>query len=116
MLTVAKTKISVIPASRILSAISFGVFCRTAPSTSAIMRSRKVDPCAAVMRTLSESDVTRVPPVAPGNRGAAAAALADDRRRFAGDRRLVNRGDTLNDLAVAGDQIIGLDQHEIAGS
>src|SRR6516225_2035356 len=40
-----------------------GVFCRTAPSTSAIMRSRKVEPCAAVIRTLSQSDVTRVPPV-----------------------------------------------------
>src|SRR5665213_2018251 len=63
MLTVAKTKISVMPASRMLSAISFGVFCRTAPSTSAIMRSRKVEPCAAVMRTLSQSEVTRVPPV-----------------------------------------------------
>src|SRR5881392_2999028 len=63
MLTVAKTKISVIPASRILSAISLGVFCRTAPSTSAIMRSRKVEPCAAVIRTVSESEVTRVPPV-----------------------------------------------------
>jgi len=27
------------------------------------MRSRKVEPCAAVIRTLSQSDVTRVPPV-----------------------------------------------------
>ena len=27
------------------------------------MRSRKVEPCAAVMRTLSQSEVTRVPPV-----------------------------------------------------
>ena len=45
------------------SAISFGVFCRSAPSTSAIMRSRKVEPCAAVMRTLIQSDSTRVPPV-----------------------------------------------------
>ena len=62
-MTVAKTKISVMPASRMLSAISFGVFCRTAPSTSAIMRSRKVEPCAAVIRTLSQSEVTRVPPV-----------------------------------------------------
>ena len=59
----AKTKISVMPASRMFSAISFGVFCRTAPSTSAIMRSRKVEPCAAVIRTLSQSEVTRVPPV-----------------------------------------------------
>ena len=51
------------PASRILSAISFGVFCRSAPSTSLIMRSMKVDPCAAVMRTRIQSDNTCVPPV-----------------------------------------------------
>ncbi len=46
-----------------LSAISFGVFCRSAPSTSAIMRSRKVEPGAAVMRTLIQSEMTSVPPV-----------------------------------------------------
>ena len=46
-----------------LSAISFGVFCRSAPSTSAIMRSRKVEPGAAVMRTLIQSESTWVPPV-----------------------------------------------------
>ena len=45
------------------SAISFGVFCRSAPSTSAIIRSRKVEPWAAVIRTLIQSDSTRVPPV-----------------------------------------------------
>ena len=46
-----------------LSAISFGVFCRSAPSTSLIMRSRKVEPGAAVMRTRIQSDSTCVPPV-----------------------------------------------------
>ena len=46
-----------------LSAISFGVFCRSAPSTSLIMRSMKVEPCAAVMRTRIQSDSTCVPPV-----------------------------------------------------
>ena len=45
------------------SAISFGVFWRLAPSTSAIMRSRKVSPGLAVTRTTSQSDTTRVPPV-----------------------------------------------------
>ncbi len=51
------------PASRMLSAISFGVFCRDAPSTSAIMRSRKLSPGLDVMRMVSTSDSTRVPPV-----------------------------------------------------
>src|SRR6201998_4620699 len=63
MVTVAKTKINVMPASRMLSAISLGVFCRTAPSTSAIWGSRRVELGAAVIRTLSQSEVTRVPPV-----------------------------------------------------
>src|ERR1035438_2589732 len=51
------------PASRMLSAISFGVFCRSAPSTSAIIRSRKVSPGLEVMRILITSESTRVPPV-----------------------------------------------------
>ena len=46
-----------------LSAISFGVFWRSAPSTSAIMRSRNVSPGFDVMRTVMTSDSTRVPPV-----------------------------------------------------
>ena len=46
-----------------MSAISLGVFCRSAPSTSLIMRSRKVEPGAAVTRTRIQSDSTCVPPV-----------------------------------------------------
>ena len=53
----------VMPASRMSSAISFGVLRRSAPSTSRIMRSMKVLPGAAVMRTTSQSDTTVVPPV-----------------------------------------------------
>ena len=45
------------------SAISFGVFWRDAPSTSAIMRSTKVSPGFEVMRTTIRSESTRVPPV-----------------------------------------------------
>src|SRR6266446_4582794 len=73
MVTVANTKMMVSPASRMLSAISFGVFCRSAPSTSLIMRSIKVEPWAAVMRTRIQSDSTWVPPVtaerSPRDRG-----------------------------------------------
>ena len=46
-----------------LRAISLGVFWRSAPSTSLIMRSRKVEPGAAVIRTRIQSDSTCVPPV-----------------------------------------------------
>ena len=47
----------------IVRAISFGVFCLLAPSTSPIMRSRKLSPGLAVTRTWIWSDSTRVPPV-----------------------------------------------------
>ena len=51
---------------------------------------------------------------AAGHGRAVAAGLADDRRGFAGDRRLVDRGDALDHLAVAGDDVAGLDQDEVA--
>ena len=44
-------------------------------------------------------------PGAAGDRRAVAARLADDRGRLAGDGRLVDRGDALDDVAVAGDQL-----------
>ncbi len=62
-MTTAIKKMIVSPASRMLSAISFGVLRRCAPSTSAIMRSMKVLPGSAVMRTTSQSLTTWVPPV-----------------------------------------------------
>ena len=42
---------------------AFGVFCREAPSTSPIMRSRNVSPGLAVIRISSQSEATVVPPV-----------------------------------------------------
>ena len=44
-------------------AISFGVFCRCAPSTSAIIRSTNDSPGFAVIRTTMWSESTVVPPV-----------------------------------------------------
>ncbi|MCY1433072.1 hypothetical protein D9M71_490930 [compost metagenome] len=49
--------------SRMVRAISFGVFCRLAFSTMAIMRSTKVSPGFTATRTTIQSDSTRVPPV-----------------------------------------------------
>ncbi len=62
-LATAIRKIRVRPASRTVRASSFGVLRRSAPSTMAIIRSRKVFPGSAVMRTLIQSDTTVVPPV-----------------------------------------------------
>ena len=50
-------------ANKMVRAISLGVFCRLAPSTKVIMRSRKVWPRSAVMRTTMRSERTLVPPV-----------------------------------------------------
>ncbi len=63
MAVTTMTKISVSTESSTVRAISFGVFCRLAPSTRLIMRSRKVLPGEAVTRITSESEITLVPPV-----------------------------------------------------
>ena len=76
--TTASRKTRVSPAITIFSAISLGVFCRCAPSTSAIMRSRKVSPGLEVMRTLIQSLKHFG---AAGDRAAVAAGFADYRAR-----------------------------------
>src|ERR1700738_680925 len=58
---IAIKKIKVSAERRIVRAISFGVFCRDAPSTSVIMRSRKVSPGFEVIWILMMSDSTLVP-------------------------------------------------------
>ena len=93
------------PASRMLRAISLGVFWRSAPSTRAIMRSMKLSPGLVV---ILHHDAVGQHPGAAGDRRAVAARLADDRGRLAGDGRLVDRGDALDDVAVAGDQLAGV--------
>ena len=59
--TTRKTRVSA--TSRMVSAISFGVFWRLAFSTMAIMRSTKVSPGLTVTRITTQSERTRVPPV-----------------------------------------------------
>ena len=61
--TTAGMKMIVSAASRMVSATSLGVFCRFAPSTRLIIRSRNVCPGWAVMRMTMRSESTRVPPV-----------------------------------------------------
>ena len=61
--TVASRKMIVSEASRMFSAISFGVFCRLAPSTRAIIRSMKLSPGFWVISTTIRSESTFVPPV-----------------------------------------------------
>jgi hypothetical protein len=51
---------------------------------------------------------------AAGDRRTIATALADHRCGLTGDRRLVDRGDAFDHIAVARDQVAGLDQHDVA--
>ena len=77
------------------------------------MRSRKL--CARLLGDAHDDPVGQHPRAA-GDRAAVAARLADDRGRLAGDRRLVDRGDALHDVAVARDQVAGLAHHQVAGA
>ncbi len=101
----------VVPDSRIVSAISLGVFCRCAPSTSAIIRSMKVSPGLEVMRMTIRSESTLVPPVTalrspPLSRmtGALSPVIADSS----------TRRDALDHLAVAGDDVARLADDQVA--
>ena len=51
---------------------------------------------------------------AAGDRGSVAAGFTDHRCRLAGDRRLVDGGDTLDHLAVGRDVVAGFDEDDIA--
>jgi hypothetical protein len=59
------------------------------------------------MRTRIQSEITCVPPVT-------AERSPPDWRRFAGNGGLVDRGDAFDHLAVGGDHVGRLDQHDIA--
>ena len=61
--TVTNIKITVSAIRKISSAISFGVFFLDAPSTMAIILSRKLSPASLVTLTTIQSDITVVPPV-----------------------------------------------------
>ena len=52
---------------------------------------------------------------AAGHAGAVAAGFADDRGRFTGNGRLVDRGDAFDDFTITGYDLAGDDLHEVAG-
>ena len=68
---------------------------------------------ARLLRDL-DHDAVREHAGAAGDRAAVAAGLADHRRGLAGDGGLVDRGDALDHRAVAGDQLAGLDDDDVA--
>ena len=71
----------------------------------------KLSPGFWVISTTIRSDKH---PRATGHRAAVAAALPDHRRALAGDRALVDAGDAVDDVTVAGNHVAGLADHPIA--
>ena len=110
--TVTIKKINVNAAKTSAKAISLGVRWRMAPSTSAIIRSRNEWPASAVISTTMRSDSTRG---SAGHAGAVAARFANHRRALAGDGRLIDGRNALDDLTVAGDDLSRFDDDVIAG-
>src|SRR5665213_1089800 len=85
------------PASTMFSAISFGVFCRSAPSTSAIMgpETSCLDGCDAHGNRVGENAS------ASSHCRTVASCFANHGRGFAGDSGLVDRGNAFNHIAIA---------------
>ena len=52
---------------------------------------------------------------AAGDGAAVAARFANDGRAFSGDHRFVHGGDALDHFAVAGNQVAGIADHDVAG-
>ncbi len=88
-------------ASRMFRAISLGVFCRAAPSTE---RDHPVDEGLARLRGDLDDDPVGQHLGAAGDSRTVAAGLTDHRSGLTGDGRLVDAGDALDDVAVAGDR------------
>ena len=77
-------------------------------------RDHLVEEGLARRRGDADDDPVRQHAGAAGDGAAVAAGLPDDRGRLAGDRRLVDGRDALDDVAVAGDDLAGLDDHAVA--
>ena len=84
-------------ASRMVRAISLGVFWRLAPFDQP---DHPVEEGLPRVGGDAHHDPVGEHPGAAGHGAAVAAALADDRGGFAGDGGLVHRGDAFDNLAV----------------
>ncbi len=87
---------------------------RLAPRRALDERDHAVEEALARELRDLDDDPVREHLGAAGDRAAVATGLADDRGRLAGDRRLVHRGDALDDRSVAGDELARLDHDDVA--
>ena len=99
------------PASRMLRAISFGVFCRLGALDQGDHPVEEALAGSVVMRTTMRSESTRVPPVTPSGRRRTRGSPGRDSPVMALSS---TDGDALDHLAVAGDQLAGLAHAHVA--
>src|SRR5262245_49124865 len=104
-------KMSEKAARTIVRAISFGVFWRIAPSAQ---RDHPIEEALAGAGGDLHDDAVGEDAGAAGDARAIAAGLTDDRGALAGDGRLVDRGDPLDDLAIGRDHLARLDHDVVA--
>ena len=76
-------------------------------------RNHPVEEAVAWLRGDPDLDPVGDDARAAGDSRAIAARLADDRRRFAGDRGFVDRRHAFDDLAVGGDELAGADHDHV---
>ena len=96
--------------SRIVRAISLGVFWRLGPFDQL---DHAIQETLARVGGNADLDPVRQDPGPAGHRAPVAAGFPDHRRRLARDGRFVHRGRTLDDLTVGGDDLAGGDHHDV---
>ncbi len=99
-------------ARMIVRAISLGVFCLRSPLDQG---DHPVEEALAGPGGDLHDDPVGEHPRSAGHARPVAAGLANHRGTLAGDRRLVDRGHPLDDLAVGRNDLAGLDDHAVAG-
>ena len=109
--TVTKIKIMDKATRKICKAISLGVFFRAAPSTIAIILSRKLSPASLVTLTTIQSDRTVVPPVTALRSPPASRITGGG---FAGDGAFIHGGRPFYDFSICRNLFSSLDNHQFA--
>ncbi len=109
--TQTSRKMSVSADNRMVSAISFGVFWRRAPFDQG---NHAVKKTAAFLDGDTNDNAVAQHAGATRHRAPIAAAFANHRGRFASDGGFINTGDSLNDIAIGGNNVARFADDEVS--
>src|SRR6266516_1018717 len=107
--TQTSRKMNVSAASKIVSAISLGVFW----SCTFDQRNHPLKKAVALVRRNANDDAVTEHARAAGNGAAVAATLTNHRRGLAGDGSFIHAGNTFDDITIGGDNVIGFANHDV---